>query len=282
APSAPPSRPHTPNCRPMVATDSPCVRSRKLGAHAISPFTAEVTSAPPTNIQMSVGVRRTVPEAWRKSPNAVAATSLASLVPRTATGTSRTTVQTTPTLTHAANTAVSIAGGRPWNRSSAPDRAAPASELGDQGLRGGAVARFAHPYQRPAQEQLPEATHRRTEHGAGAPQAHAERDHRAPRLQVSQHAERQREQGQHDDIGGSQPPQLLVGENELPLDRLEQGEDDVAIGVVEEADEREQTEGIRRVRPGRDRGSREFRVCGRQSSPPRGRRAPPSPRGTPR
>src|SRR5205807_2493188 len=52
APSAPPASPHTPNCRPMVATDSPCVRSRNLGAQAMSPFTANVTSAPPTNIQI--------------------------------------------------------------------------------------------------------------------------------------------------------------------------------------------------------------------------------------
>src|SRR5438552_10520960 len=127
APSAPPASPHTPKCRPTAATGRPWVRSRKLGAQAIRPFTAKVTSAPPTNIQISVGVRSTVPAAWRKSPKAVAATSVASFVPRTATGTSRNTVHTMPMLTQAANTAVSRPRGRGRNKSSAPDTPAPAS-----------------------------------------------------------------------------------------------------------------------------------------------------------
>src|SRR6266699_1455668 len=105
----------------------PWVRSKKLGAQAIRPVTAKVTSAPPTNIQISVGVRSTVPAAWRKSPKAVAATSVASLVPRTATGTSRSTVHTMPMLTHAANTAVSRPRGSPSNTSSTAESAAPAS-----------------------------------------------------------------------------------------------------------------------------------------------------------
>ena len=91
------------------------------------PFTAKVTSAPPRNIQISVGVRSTIADAWRNSPNAVAATSPASVVPRTATGTSRTTVQMIPALTQAANAAVSSPGGRPWNRSSVLETSAPAT-----------------------------------------------------------------------------------------------------------------------------------------------------------
>src|SRR5438094_7806933 len=71
----------------------------KLEAHAMGSFTANVTSAPPRNIQVSVGVRSTVAAAWRNSPNAVAATSVASVVRRTAAGTRRTTVQTIPALT---------------------------------------------------------------------------------------------------------------------------------------------------------------------------------------
>src|SRR5207244_3399047 len=111
APRAPPANPQNPNCRPTVATDRPCVRCMKLGAQAIRPFTANVTSAPPTNIQMSVGVRSTVLAAWRNSPYAVAATSPASVVPRSATGTSRTTVQMIPALTHTPNTAASMPSG---------------------------------------------------------------------------------------------------------------------------------------------------------------------------
>src|SRR3989475_878008 len=61
----------------------------KLGAHAISPFTANVTREPPTNIQIRVGVRSTVAAAWRKSSNAVAATTVASVVRRMAMGTNR-------------------------------------------------------------------------------------------------------------------------------------------------------------------------------------------------
>src|SRR2546427_753511 len=127
APSAPPASPQTPNCRPTAATGRPWVRSKKLGAQAIRPFTAKVTSAPPTNIQISVGVRSTVPAAWRKSPNAVAATSVASVVPRTATGTSRNTVHTMPMLTQAEKTAVSRPRGSPSNRSNTPESPAPAS-----------------------------------------------------------------------------------------------------------------------------------------------------------
>src|SRR5438128_9661801 len=118
APSVPPARPQIPNARPTATTGSPWVRSRKLGAHAMRPFTAKVTSAPPRKIQTSVGVRSTVAAAWTKSSNAVAATSLASVVRRTAIGTRRITVHTIPVLTATANTAVSRFGGTPWNRSS--------------------------------------------------------------------------------------------------------------------------------------------------------------------
>src|SRR5581483_749356 len=127
-PSAAPANPHRPTWRPTAATDSPCVRSRKLGAQAIRPFTANVTNAPPTNIQISVGVRSTVAAACTKSPSAVAATSPASVVARAARGITRITVHTTPTLTLAANTAVSRPGGtRRWNRSRTPLASAPAT-----------------------------------------------------------------------------------------------------------------------------------------------------------
>ncbi len=99
----------------------------KLGAHAIKPFTANVTSAPPRNIQIRVGVRSTVAAAWRNSPNAVAATSVASVVRRTAAGMSRTTVHTIPALTNAANTAVGTAAGTRSNRFTTALAAAPAS-----------------------------------------------------------------------------------------------------------------------------------------------------------
>ena len=126
APSAPPASPQTPNARPTAATDSPCVRSMKLGAQAMSPLTANVTSAPPRKSQTRVGVRSTVAAAWTKSSNAVVATSDASEVRRTAMGTRRITVHTIPTLTATANTAVSRLGGRSWNKSRVLLASAPA------------------------------------------------------------------------------------------------------------------------------------------------------------
>ena len=72
-------------------------------------------------------MRSTIADAWRNSPKAVTATSPASVVPRTATGTRRTTVQMIPALTQAANAAVSRPGGKPWNRSSVLETSAPAT-----------------------------------------------------------------------------------------------------------------------------------------------------------
>src|SRR2546423_5498414 len=129
APSAPPASPQTPNCRPTAATGRPWVRSKKLGAQAIRPFTAKGTSAPPPNNQISVGGRSTGPAAWRKTPDAVAATSVASVVPRTATGTSPNNGHTMPMLTQAEKTAESGPRGRGRNKPSAP--ATPARSAAD-------------------------------------------------------------------------------------------------------------------------------------------------------
>src|SRR3989449_7138357 len=40
----------------------------------------------------------------------------------------------------------------------------------------------------------------------------------------------------HDHVGRAEPAELLVRQHQRALDRLEQREDDVAIGVVEEID----------------------------------------------
>src|SRR5207237_1185903 len=83
------------------------------------------------------------------------------------------------------------------------------------------------------------------------------------------------------------PAQLLIGEGELALDLFEQGEDDVAVGVVEQVDEREEGEGVGRVCPGAASPVVRLplgapRADARQWPPPRARRGPPSPPGTPR
>jgi hypothetical protein len=89
----------------------------------MSPFTAKVTIAPPTKIQISVGVRSTMVVASRNSSNAVAATRDALAVRASATGTRRATVHAMPTLTNAANTAASTWDGA----SSTTVRTAPTS-----------------------------------------------------------------------------------------------------------------------------------------------------------
>src|SRR5207253_6733893 len=93
--------------------------------------------------------------------------------------------------------------------------------------------------------------------------------------------ERQGREREDDHVGRPEPAELVIRQDELPLDGLEQREDDVAVGVVEEIDERQEPQGVRRVRPRRARGAGALRVCARQSSPPRARRGPPSPPGTP-
>src|SRR2546425_1393525 len=147
-PSAPPASPQIPNSRPTRPTENPCTRSMKLGAHAISPFTANVTREPPTNIQIRVGVRSTVAAAWRKSSNAVAATTVASVVRRMAMGTNRITVHTTPTVTKPPNTAVSTPDGRRWNSAITPLTAAPASVRPASGSAGRTRLRTPLSYQR--------------------------------------------------------------------------------------------------------------------------------------
>src|SRR5881396_3157684 len=77
------------------------------------------------------------------------------------------------------------------------------------------------------------------------------------------------------------------GQRELALDVLEQREDDVAVGVVEQVDEREKAQGVGRVRPGTAVPAVRVplavaRAGARQWPPPRARRGPPSPPGTPR
>ena len=130
----------------------------KLGAHAISPFTANVTRAPPTNIQMRVGVRSTVAAAWRKSSKAVAATTVASVVRRIAIGTNRITVHTTPTVTNPPNTAASTPEGMRSNSAITPLTAAPANARAASGSAGRATLRTPLSYQR--------ATVARTDAGA--------------------------------------------------------------------------------------------------------------------
>src|SRR6059058_238517 len=82
-------------------------------------------------------------------------------------------------------------------------------------------------------------------------------------------------------------PNAITARRELALDVLEQREDDVAVGVVEQVDEREEAEGVGRVGPGAaSPGVRVWlgapRAGARQWPPPRARRGPPSPPGTPR
>ncbi len=159
-----------------------------------------------------------------------------------------------------------------------------AIEVRDQRLRRRPVSRFSHPHERAHHEQLPEAPDHRAERGADAPQPDAERDHGPPRLEVAQHAERQRGERQDDHVRRAEPAQPLIGEGELALDRLEQREDDVPVSVVEEIDQREQTEGVRRIGAPADLARRDggSRRSVRQSPPPPASRGPPSPRGTPR
>src|SRR5438034_2093559 len=154
-------------------------------------------------------------------------------------------------------------------------------ELGDQRLRRRAVAGLADPHHRATEQQLPEAAHRGAQRREEAPQPDPERDHGAPRLQVSHDAERERRERQHDHVGRAEPAELLVRQHQRALDRLEQREDDVAIGVVEEIDEREQPQGVGGVRPGAGGSCVRLRACARQSSPPRASRGRPSPPDTP-
>jgi hypothetical protein len=107
----------------------------KLGAQAIRPLAANVMRAPPTNTQMSVGVRSTNTDASRKSSNAVVATSPASAVRFIATGTSRQTVHANPIVANTPNTAASISEGTPSNNASTPPAAAPTSPSTSSGLR---------------------------------------------------------------------------------------------------------------------------------------------------
>ena len=94
-------------------------------AHAISPFTANVTIAPPRNTQISVGVRSTRIAASWKSSNAPAATAPASVVRRTASGTRRHTVHAIPVLIATPNTAVPNCDGMPSNNERKPASNAP-------------------------------------------------------------------------------------------------------------------------------------------------------------
>src|SRR5207302_7374503 len=57
-----------------------------------------------------------------------------------------------------------------------------------------------------------------------------ERDHRPARAQVAKHAQRQGGERQHDDVGGTDPAQLLVGEMEVALDRLEDRSEERRVG----------------------------------------------------
>src|SRR6185437_14902911 len=79
-PEMPPASAHTPNRALKSGTDMLCTRAMKVAAHAINPFTANVTIAPPTNTQIKVGVRSTTVAASRNSSNADAATSPAPAV----------------------------------------------------------------------------------------------------------------------------------------------------------------------------------------------------------
>src|SRR5205814_8825229 len=87
----------------------------------------------------------------------------------------------------------------------------------------------------------------------------------------------------------AEPARLHVGQRELALDVLEQREDDVAIDVVEQVDEREEAQGVGRVCPGAAAPAVGVRLGvppgvpragARQWPPPRARRGPPSPPGT--
>src|SRR2546426_4767986 len=87
-----------------------------------------------------------------------------------------------------------------------------AVEVRDQRLRRRPVSRFSHPHERAHDEQLPEAPDHRAERGADAPQPDAERDHGPPRLEVAQHAERQRGERQDDHVRRAEPAEPLIGE----------------------------------------------------------------------
>ena len=97
----------------------------KAAAHATSPLTANVTIAPPRNIQINVGVRSTSTAASWKSSNAPAARAPAAVVRRTASGTSRQTVQAMPMLMPTPNTAVPNWEGIPSNNERNPATSAP-------------------------------------------------------------------------------------------------------------------------------------------------------------
>ena len=135
-------------------------------------------------------------------------------------------------------------------------RAAVAGEVvGHQRRGGGAVRRLAHPDGGAAGEELPVAPHQPAQEGEGAPHRHAPGDHRPARAQVADHPERQRGDGEDQDVGGAEPAELRVGQREVALDRLEQRVDDVPVDVVEKIDDGEQAEGVPAVPGGHRRAT---------------------------
>ena len=85
-----------------------------------------------------------------------------------------------------------------------------------------------------------EAAHQPAERGERAEECGAGGDDRLAALEVADHAERERRDREDQDVRRTEPAELGVVERQFALDRLEQREDDVAVEIVEQVDERQQ------------------------------------------
>ncbi len=132
--------------------------------------------------------------------------------------------------------------------------------LRDDRLRGGPIARLAKSHECAAAEQLPEAAHQASCRRRRAPNGDAPRDDAPPRSQIADHAEGERGQREDDDVRRTEPAELRVGEVEIAFDGLEHRVDDVAVEIIEEVDERQQTQDVSGIRPGYSRLLRHFRL----------------------